>query len=81
MIELRLSELVYLKQKKSGNIQSVQEVVTPFYIVSYYIKQVTTSLTYSIIGSLNLFKRTKKCLPDVVSLAIYTKISLKLRIS
>ena len=29
------------------NILYVQEVVTPFYIVSYYIKWVTTSWTYS----------------------------------
>ena len=28
-------------------LPSVQEVVTPFYIVSYYIKRVTTSWTYS----------------------------------
>ena len=29
------------------NIPSVQEVVTPFYVVSYYIKRFPTSWTYS----------------------------------
>ena len=32
---------------KYYNIPSVQEVVTPFYIVSYYIKRATISWTYS----------------------------------
>ena len=43
---------------KSGIISSVQEVVTPFYIVSYYIKRATTSWTYSTKTAVNL----KKCL-------------------
>ena len=50
-----LLTLILLGKKWGGGVQPclcfdlpcVQEVVTPFYIVSYYIKLVTTSWTYS----------------------------------
>ena len=40
--------LIIGKTKIDFDILYVQEVVTPFYRVSYYIKWVTTSWTYSI---------------------------------
>ena len=60
---LYLGPLIYSIDYESSKfhfmctVPSVQEVVTPFFIVSYYIKWVTTSWTYS-----NLIGVLQRCL-------------------